>query len=75
MADYKVFSIGSNAKLRIRTDSIVATVSSKTSGTMNIYCAHVANPWHINCENNENVDKMIDYIWKDAYIAVEGEDE
>lgn len=64
MINYKSFKLPGNAKLRIRTDSIVATVSSKASGTTDIYVSGVATPWHVKCDNDEEVVKIIDYIWE-----------
>ena len=64
MINYKSFKLPGNAKLRIRTDSIVATVSSKSSGIIDIYVSGVATPWHAKFNNDEEVIKTIDYIWE-----------
>lgn len=64
MINYKSFKLPGNAKLRIRTDSIVATVSSKSSGTTDIYVSGVATPWRVKFDNDEEVIKTIDYIWE-----------
>ena len=64
MINYKSFKLPGNAKLRIRTDSIVATVSSKASGTTDIYVAGVATPWHVKLDSEDEVIRTIDYIWE-----------
>ena len=64
MINYKSFRLPGNAKLRVRTDSIVATVSSKASGTADIFVSGVAIPWHVQLDNDEEVIKTIDYIWE-----------
>ena len=64
MINYKSFRLPGNAKLRIRTDSIVATVSSRASGTTDIYVSGVANPWHVKLDNDDEVVRAIDYIWE-----------
>lgn len=64
MINYKSFKLPGNAKLRVRADQIVATVSSRASGTTDIYVSGVATPWHVKLDSNEEIVKTIDYIWE-----------
>ena len=64
MINYKSFKLPGNAKLRVRADHIVATVSSKDNGTTDLYVAGIALPWHIKMEDGKEVVDMIDYVWE-----------
>ena len=64
MINYKSFKLPGNAKLRVRADHIVATVSSKDNGTTDLYIAGIALPWHIKMESGKEVVDMIDYVWE-----------
>ena len=64
MINYKSFKLPGNAKLRIRTDNIVATVSSRVNNTTDIYVAGIATPWHIKLDGDDEVVKVMDYIWE-----------
>lgn len=61
MINYKSFKISTNAKLRVRSDQIVATVSSKDSNVTEIYVAGLGFPWRVISDDNSRV---IDYIWE-----------
>ena len=62
MINYKSFKLSGNAKLRVRADRIVATISSKQSGTVDIFVDGVANPWHVPIDGAPS--KVIDYVWE-----------
>lgn len=70
MINYKSFKLPGNAKLRVRADKIVATVSSKASGTIDIFVEGVANPWHIQL-GDEASSKIMDYVWERQSIEEE----
>ena len=61
MINYKSFKISTNAKLRVRSDQIVATVSSKDNNVTEIYVAGMAFPWRVISDDSSRV---IDYIWE-----------
>ncbi len=63
MINYKSFKLPGDAKLRVRADKIVATVSSKNSRTIEVYVEGVANPWHLPL-GDESPTQMIDEIWE-----------
>ena len=64
MINYKSFKLPGNAKLRVRADHIIATVSSKDNGTTDLYVAGIALPWHIKMEDGKEVVDTIDYVWE-----------
>jgi hypothetical protein len=64
MINYKSFKLPGNAKLRVRTENIVATVSSKDKNSIDLYIAELANPFHIPITDDECASKMMDYIWE-----------
>lgn len=62
MTDYKSFELPGNARLRIRSEKIVATLSSDGDNKVDIFCEGVAVPFHVEatkCTPKE----MINYIW------------
>ena len=61
MINYKSFKLPGNAKLRVRSDHIVATVSSKESNMTEIYVSGMSVPWRV---TNDNNSQLIDYIWE-----------
>ena len=61
MINYKSFRISTNAKLRVRSDQIVATVSSKDSNVTEIYVAGMGCPWRVISDDSS---RIIDYIWE-----------
>ena len=73
MINYKSFHLPGNAKLRVRTDRIVATVSSKNSNTLDLFVEGAAQPWHLPLMDTEP-SQIIDYIWERHNIE-EGETE
>ena len=73
MVNYKSFKLPGDAKLRVRTDSIIATVSSKASNSMEIYVANVTTPWRIRFENDQEVVDTVDYVWERNAKEKEGD--
>lgn len=74
MIKYKSFKLPGNAKLRIRSDSIVATVSSKINNSVDLYVANVSTPWRIKLDNEREVVNMVDYVWeKDSELKEDEE--
>lgn len=63
MINYKSFKLPGNAKLRVRSDHIVATVNSSNGKTLELFVAGVANPWHIPIDE-ETHKEIVDYIWE-----------
>lgn len=62
MTDFKSFKLPGNATLRIRTESIVATVSRAGGEKVDVYCKGVATPFHIEA-TKRSPSELIDYIW------------
>ena len=73
MINYKSFKLPGNAKLRVRADQIVATVSSKGTQTIDIFVNGVATPWHLPVEGPPS--KIMDYVWERHNIEEEGEND
>ena len=73
MINYKSFKLPGNAKLRVRADSIVATVSSKKSDSIELFISGVATPWHLPFEGAPS--RIIDYVWERHEIEKEEENE
>jgi len=71
MINYKSFNLPGNAKLRVRADKIVATVSSKNSNTIELYVEGVMNPWHLPID--EAPSKVIDRVWERHSLETENE--
>jgi len=63
--NYKSFKISKNATLRVRSDRIVATVSSTGSSNVELYVAGVANPWHLSVTDSHSAAEIIDSIWSE----------
>ena len=61
MTDFKSFKLPGNATLRIRSEKIVATVSSSTSQNVDIYCEG-GNLFHVQ-PTKKTMSELIDYIW------------
>ncbi len=61
MTDFKSFKIAGNATLRIRSEKIIATVSSSSTNTVDIYCEG-GNTFHIQ-PTKKTMPELIDYIW------------
>lgn len=64
MINYKSFKLPGNAKLRVRTENIVATVSSKDKQVIDLYIAGIAIPFHIPISDDESAKESMDYIWE-----------
>ena len=62
MTDYKSFILPGNARLRIRSEKIVATRSSDGGNKVDIFCEGIANPFHIEATKH-TPKELIDYIW------------
>lgn len=74
MINYKSFKLPGNGKLRVRTENIVATVSTKQRNVIDLYVAGLANPFHITIEDNEAPKEYMDYIWERTSNDDRGED-
>lgn len=64
MINYKSFSLPGNAKLRVRAENIVATVSSKDKNTVDVYVAGLALPFHIPISDTVEARELMDYTWE-----------
>ena len=73
MINYKSFSLPGNAKLRVRADKIVATKSSKSSSSIELYIEGIATPMHVPLGDSAP-SKLIDYIWE-RHNTEEGEED
>ena len=73
MINYKSFKLPGNAKLRVRADQIVATVSSKEGKSIDIYVNGVTAPWHLPIEGAPS--KVIDYVWELQNIEKDEDEE
>ena len=62
MTDFKSFKLPGDATLRIRTERIVATVSSNGGTNVDIYCDGIALPFHVK-PTKKTPSELIDYIW------------
>lgn len=63
--DFVTIPYGPNAKLRIRRDRIIATVSTPGSNHIDIYTADTSHPWHI---TDVVADDIIGDIWEGETI-------
>ena len=61
MTDFKSFKISTNATLRIRSEKIVATVSSPDSKNVDIYCEGGCL-FHVQ-PTKKSMIELVDYIW------------
>lgn len=64
MVEYKKFKIADMATLRVRSENIVATVSSKDQNKIDLYVAGLTNPFHIKVSDSESARDMMDYVWE-----------
>ena len=62
MIDYKSFKLTDKATLRIRTEKIIATVSSKDSDMIEIYCSDKEVPFHVQATKH-TPEEILDYVW------------
>lgn len=62
MIDYKSFKLTDKATLRIRTEKIIATVSSKDNDMIDIYCADKEVPFHVQATKH-TPEELLDYVW------------
>ena len=62
MIDYKSFKLTDKATLRIRTEKIIATVSSKDSDRIEIYCSDKEVPFHVQA-TKYTPEEILDYVW------------
>lgn len=64
MINYKSFLLPGNGKLRVRSENIVATRSSKDTNTIDIYVNGISIPFHLPIDSNESARDIMDYIWE-----------
>ncbi len=62
MIDYKSFKLTDKATLRIRTEKIIATVSSKDNDMIEIYCSDKEVPFHVQATKH-TPEEILDYVW------------
>ena len=62
MTDYKSFRLPGDGTLRIRSEKILATLSSANGENIDIYCEGATNPFHIQT-TKKTPSELIDYIW------------
>ena len=62
MVDYKTFKLPGEGTLRIRSEKIVATISSNNGQTVDIFCDGAPYPFHVKA-TKKTPKEMIDYIW------------
>lgn len=62
MIDYKSFKLTDKATLRIRTEKIIATVSSKDNDMIDIYCSDKEVPFHVQATKH-TPEEILDYVW------------
>ena len=62
MIDYKSFKLTDKATLRIRTEKIIATVASKDSDRIEIYCSDKEVPFHVQATKH-TPEEILDYVW------------
>ena len=63
MINYKSFNLPGQGKLRVRTENIIATVSSKNKDVIDLYVSGIATPFHIPISDSTARDLM-DYTWE-----------
>ena len=63
MKEYRKFKLPGNATLRVASNKIVATVSSKDSGNISLYVEGIVNPFHLPITEEHDAHEIIDYIW------------
>ena len=61
--NYKSFSLPGGGVLRINKDKIVATISSATNNTIEIYCSDTAIPFRVEATKH-TPQQIIDCIWE-----------
>lgn len=64
MINYKKYKLPGNATLRVRTENIVATVSSKDKNTIDLFVAGIANPFHLPVADNQEARAIMNCIWE-----------
>jgi hypothetical protein len=62
MTDYKSFKLPGDGTLRIRSEKIIATLSSANGQNIDIFCDGVTVPFHIQT-TKKTPSELIDYIW------------
>ena len=61
MVKFKSFALPGGGQLRIRTNSIIATIHG-TDNKVDIYCVDKEIPFHINATKH-TPGEIVDYIW------------
>ena len=74
MINYKSFKLTDGAKLRVRTENIVATISSKSSNTIDLYVAGLDRALHIPVSDSMSATRVIDFIWERPNQETDKED-
>ena len=64
MIGYKKFNVSPNATLRVKTENIVATISSKNQNQIDLYVTGLANPFHIPIQDNQNAREIMNIVWE-----------
>ncbi len=62
MIDYRSFKTTDKSILRIRTEKIIATLTTPGTDGVEIYCADTNFPFHIK-EEDRTPAEILDYIW------------
>ena len=63
MVKFKTFDLPGGGHLRVRADSIIATIHSNKE-TIDIYCIDKEIPFHA-LAKNDKAQEIVDYIWDD----------
>ena len=64
MINYKSFKLSNGAKLRVKTESIVATMSSKDTIAIDIYVAGLPHALHVPVDDSRTAGNLMDIIWE-----------
>lgn len=62
MSNFKSFSLPGDSTLRIKTDEIIATVSSNEGHNVDIYVRGLDRPYHVQTTIH-TPEELINYIW------------
>lgn len=70
MINYKSFNLPGKGKLRVRSDRIVGTVTSKTNAKMTLYVDGISEPLYIPIDEGA-LSSLIDYVWERNHVETE----
>lgn len=63
MTDFKSYKLPGGGTLRIRSEKIIATISSvENSSKVDIYCEGINTPFHVEATKH-TPRELIDYTW------------